>query len=367
MKQAGIDASQTYADGTLGAIEQAIQMKQEALKRLTNNDDYKKKLKEIEDLQKKADSITGKKTTTGGSQTNKDPFLEKLNKYKTEYQRFNKWVNSGDAILVQSAHKEFEKLLAEGATYIDYLKNQRDQILAVDVANRTKSQNKQLRQLNDAIAEETKATVLEAFNTELNEQLTNASTVLEMLKIIEQKRKELANDGTEVDNAKAESLDEAEKNTQEQLKEETEALLAEYASYVEQKRRLEEQFNNDVALLIRQREQATTDAERTQIDAAIQNRKNKYTNDVNGIGGIDYDAMLSEYGTFEQKKQAIIDEYEEKRKAAQAVGNTEMVEALNKAQAKALSKFALDELQAHPDWELMFGDLDEISTGNFKS
>ena len=157
-------------------------------------------------------------------------------------------------------------------------------------------------------------------------------------------------------------FDEAEKNTQEQLKEETEALLAEYASYVEQKRRLEEQFNNDVALLIRQREQATTDAERTQIDAAIQNRKNKYTNDVNGIGGIDYDAMLSEYGTFEQKKQAIIDEYEEKRKAAQAVGNTEMVEALNKAQAKALSKFALDELQAHPDWELMFGDLDEIST-----
>lgn len=349
MKQAGIDALQTCAEGTLGAIEQTIQVKQEALK-------------DIQELQKKADAITGKETTKGGSQTNKDPFLEKLNKYKTEYQRFNKWVNSGDAILVQSAHKEFEKLLGEGATYIDYLKNQRDQILAVDVANRTKAQNKQLRQLNDAIAEETKATVLEAFNTELNEQLTNASTVLEMLKIIEQKRKELANDGTEVDNAKAESLDEAEKNTQEQLKEETEALLAEYASYVEQKRRLEEQFNNDVALLMRQREQATTDAERANIDTAMQNRKNKYTDDVNGIGGIDYDAMLSEYGTFEQKKQAIIDEYEEKRKAAQAVGNTEMIEALNKAQAKALSKFALDELQAHPDWELMFGDLDEIST-----
>lgn len=361
MKNAGIDASKTYADGTLGAIEQAIQNKQEKLKELQiGSKVFVDTQKDIADLQKQLNQAQGRNNTP--NTTNKDPFLEKLNKYKTEYQRFNKWVNSGDAILVQSAHKEFEKLLAEGATYIDYLKNQRDQILALDVANRTKAQNKQLRQLNDAIAEETKATVLEAFNTELNEQLTNASTVLEMLKIIEQKRKELANDGTEVDNAKAESLDEAEKNTQEQLKEETEALLAEYASYVEQKRRLEEQFNNDVTLLIRQREQATTDAERTQIDAAIQNRKNKYTNDVNGIGGIDYDAMLSEYGTFEQKKQAIIDEYEEKRKAAQAVGNSEMVEALNKAQAEALSKFALDELQAHPDWELMFGDLDEIST-----
>lgn len=364
LKQAGIDASKTYADGTLGAIEQAIQMKQAALKNLTNNADYEAALKEIQDLQKQAEAITGKKTTGNGNNqtTNKDPFLEKLNKYKTEYQRFNKWVNSGDAILVQSAKAEFEKLLGEGATYIDYLKNQRDQILAIDVAARTKEQNKQLRQLNDAIAEETKATVLEAFNAELSEQLTNASTVLEMLKIIEQKRKELANDGTELDNAKAESLNDAEKNAQEQLQEETEALLAEYASYVEQKRQLEEQFNKDVALLMQKREKATTDAERAAVDAAIANREKKYTKDVNNIGGIDYDAMLAEYGTFEERKQAIIDKYEEQRKAAQAVGNTEMVEALDKAQAKALSKFALDELQAHPDWELMFGDLDEIST-----
>lgn len=361
MKNAGIDASKTYADGTLGAIEQAIQNKQEKLKELQiGSKDFVDTQKDIADLQKQLNQAQGRNNTP--NTTNKDPFLEKLNKYKTEYQRFNKWVNSGDAILVQSAHKEFEKLLGEGATYIDYLKNQRDQILSVDIANRTKAQNKQLRQLNDAIAEETKATVLETFNNELNEQLTNASTVIEMLKIIEKKREELAKDGTDLDNAKADALNDAEKDAQEQLKEETEALLVEYASYIEQKRRLEEQFNNDVALLMRQREQATTDAERSKIDAAIQNRKNKYTNDVNGIGGIDYDAMLSEYGTFEQKKQAIIDKYEEKRKAAQAVGNTEMVEALNKAQAEALSKFALNELQAHPDWELMFGDLDEIST-----
>lgn len=364
LKQAGIDASNTYKDGTLGAIEQAIQSKQAALKTLTNNADYKAAMQEIQNLQKQADAITGKKTTTGGSSTNKDPFLEKLNKYKAEYQRFNKWVNSGDSVLIQSANAEFQGLLAQGATYIDYLKNQRDQILSVDIANRTKEQNKQLRQLNDAIAEETKKTVLEAFNNELNEQLTNAQTVIEMLNIIDQKRKELEADskGTDLDNAKAESLDEAEKNAQEQLKQETETLLEEYASYVEQKRMLEEQFNNDIILLTRKREQATTDAERAEIDKAIQNRTNKYNKDVNNIGGVDYDALLAEYGNFEQRKQAIIDEYEEKRKAAQAAGNTEMVEALNKAQEQALSKFALGELQAHPDWELMFGDLDEIST-----
>lgn len=363
LKLAGIDATKTYADGTLGAIEQAIQVKQAALKNLTNHTDYEAALKEITNLQKQADAITGNKSGGGGGGgTPKDPFLDKLNKRKSEYQRFTKWLNSGDAILVQSANKEFEGLLKEGSTYIDYLKNQRDQILSIDVAKRTKAQNKQLRQLNDAIAEETKQTVLDAFNAELNEQLTNAKTTLEMLKIIEQKRKELSGDGTEVDNAKGEALDDAEKNAKEQLAEETEALLAEYASYAEQKRRIDEAYNRDYEILMAKRAQATTDAERAEIDAAIANRKQKRDGDVNNIGGVDYEALLAEYGTFEQRKQAIIDEYEEKRQAAQAAGNTEMVEALNKAQAEALSKFALDELQAHPDWELMFGDLDEVST-----
>lgn len=362
LKQAGIDATKTYADGTLGAIEQAIQVKQEALKNLTNNAEYKTAMQEIEKLQKQADAITGRKETTNKSTNTQDPFIEKLNKYRSEYQRFQKWVNSGDEVLVRSANQEFAKLLAEGATYIDYLKKQRDQILAVDVANRTKAQNKQLRQLNDAIAEETRTTVLEAFNEELNAQLTNARTVLDMLNIIEQKRKELSGDGTELDNAKAEALNEAEENAQDQLRQETESLLEEYASYVEQKRRLEQQFNDDVALMMREREKATTDAQRAEIDNAIQNRTNQYNKDVRNIGGVDYDAMLAEYGTFEERKQAIIDEYDEKRKAAQEAGNAEMVEAIDRAQAQALSKFALDELQAHPDWELMFGDLDEIST-----
>lgn len=364
LKEAGIAGTDTYEKGTLGAIEKAIQTEQEALKHLTNNDEYKAKMREIEKLQKQADAITGKKatTTTKTSTNTQDPFIEKLNKYKAEYQRFQKWVNSGDEVLVRSANQEFAKLLAEGATYIDYLKKQRDQILQIDVANRTKAQNKQLRQLNDAIAEETRTTVLEAFNEELNAQLTNARTVLDMLNIIEQKRKELSGDGTELDNAKADALNEAEENAQDQLRQETESLLEEYASYVEQKRRLEQQFNDDVALMMREREKATTDAQRAEIDNAIQNRTNQYNKDVRNIGGVDYDAMLAEYGTFEERKQAIIDDYDEKRRAAQEVGNTEMVEAIDRAQAQALSKFALDELQAHPDWELMFGDLDEIST-----
>lgn len=364
LEELGVDGAKQYDDGTMGALEQAIQNKQAKLKELQiGSKEFKDTQNSIADLQKQLDKAQGRNNTTTKTNTNtQDPFIEKLNKYRSEYQRFQKRVNSGDEVLVRSANQEFSKLLAEGATYIDYLKNQRDQILAVDVANRSKEQNKQLRQLNDAIAEETRTTVLEAFNEELNAQLTNARTVLDMLNIIEQKRKELSGDGTELDNAKADALNEAEENAQDQLRQETESLLEEYASYVEQKRRLEQQFNDDVALMMREREKATTDAQRAEIDNAIQNRTNQYNKDVRNIGGVDYDAMLAEYGTFEERKQAIIDDYDEKRRAAQEAGNTEMVEAIDRAQAQALSKFALDELQAHPDWELMFGDLDEIST-----
>lgn len=363
LEELGVDGAKQYDEGTMGALEQAIQNKQAKLKELQiDSKEFKETQNSIANLQKQLDKAQGRNDSTKNNSTTQDPFIEKLNRYKAEYQRFQKWVNSGDEVLVRSANQEFSKLLAEGATYIDYLKHQRDQILAVDVANRSKEQNKQLRQLNDAIAEETRTTVLEAFNEELNAQLTNARTVLDMLNIIEQKRKELSGDGTELDNAKADALNEAEENAQDQLRQETESLLEEYASYVEQKRRLEQQFNDDVALMMREREKATTDAQRAEIDNAIQNRTNQYNKDVRNIGGVDYDAMLAEYGTFEERKQAIIDDYDEKRRAAQEAGNTEMVEAIDRAQAQALSKFALDELQAHPDWELMFGDLDEIST-----
>lgn len=377
LKKAGIGATQTYTKGSLGAIEQAIQLKQEALKHLTNNDDYKKAMAEIEKLQKQADKITGKTTTSsgsgggsshhrssGGGGTKKDAFLEKLAKYKSEYSRFLKWVNSNDPIIQQAAKKEFDGLLKQGATYIDYLKNQRDIILQVDVANRSKTQNKQLRQLNDAIAEETKKTVLEAFNNELSDSLSNAKTVIEMLNVIEAKRKQLANDGTELANAEKEALDNAEKQAQEKAKQQTDALLTEYASFVEQKRRLEEQFNADMELLNRKRAKASTDAERAEIDQAIANRTKKYNTDTSKVG--DYDAILNQYGGYEQKKERIAEQYAERRRIAELNGNKDLLEKLAKAEQDELSKLQSDLIKNSGDWQNLFGNLDELTTKTIK-
>ncbi len=302
------------------------------------------------------------KLKKSGSSQSKDPFLDKLNNYKSEYARFAKWVNSGDDLLVKSANKEFSGLLKEGATYIDYLKKQRDEIISIDIAKRTQEQNKQLRQLMDAISEETKQTVLDSYNQELSEQLGNAESINEMLNIIEQRRQQLAGDGTELDNAKGDVLAKAEEKARAAAESEINALLSEYGSYVDKKRALEEQFYKDIKLLRFGAENANNEEERASYEEAIKNRTERFSKENRNVGGVDYDALIAEFGTFEEKKQAIIDEYAEKRKIAELEGNRSMMDALNNAQAQALSNLALDTLRSNPDWELMFGDLDKVTT-----
>lgn len=374
LQEASIESTQQYAEGSLGAIEQAIQLKQAALKNLTDNTAYKNALAELAELQEQANKITGNKTNqfktsgggSGGSGSKTDPFLDKLQKRKAEYQRFLKWVNSGDSVLIASANQEFAGLLAQGATYIDYLKKQRDQILSVDVAARSKEQNRQLRTLNDQIAEETKRTVLEQFNQELSEQLTNAKSVIEMLNIIERRRQELANDGTELDTGKKDILDDAEKDARKQAKEQTEALLEEFASYTDKRRAIEEQFNKDIEMLTRARNAATTDADRESIDAAIANRRRQYARDTEGTGDADYDKLAEQYTGYEQKRAAIAKKYDEQRRVAREHGDQEMLARIANAEQEELSKLSNEILTQSADWQLLFGNLEGLTTSTIE-
>lgn len=378
MTDAEILAADNYKAGTVAALEHLISVKQSLLKLVTNNDDYKTKMAEIVELQKQVDAITGNKTNqfkvsggsggggNGGSGVKTDPFLEKLQKRKAEYDRFLKWVNSGDSVLIASANQEFAGLLEQGATYIDYLRKQRDQILTVDVAARTKEQNKQLRTLNDQIAEETKRTVLEQFNQELSEQLTNAKSVIEMLNIIERRRQELAKDGTDIDNGKSDILDDAEKDARKQAKEQTEALLDEFASYTDKRRAIEEQFNKDMELLNRARAAATTDADRASVDAAIANRRRQHEKDTEGTGDANYDKLVEQYTGYEQKRAAIAKKYDEERRIAREHGDQAMLARIAAAEQEELSKLSNEILTQSADWQLLFGNLEGLTTSTIE-
>lgn len=367
LADAMIDTNEVVAV-SLGDLNQQIAAKREELLKSLDADTKKKVMGEIDALQKKADAITGTTNNRngGGGGAKTDPFLEKLQKRKTEYQRFLKWVNSGDEVLIASANQEFAGLLAQGATYIDYLKKQRDQILEVDVAARTKEQNKQLRTLNDQIAEETKRTVLEQFNQELSEQLTNAKSVIEMLNIIERRRQELAKDGTDIDNGKSDILDDAEKDARKQAKEQTEALLDEFASYTDKRRAIEEQFNKDMELLNRARAAATTDADRASVDAAIANRRRQYEKDTDGTGDADYDKLVEQYTGYEQKRAAIAKKYDEERRLAREHGDQEMLARIAHAEQDELSKLSNEILTQSADWQLLFGNLEGLTTSTIE-
>lgn len=367
LADAMIDTDEVVA-GSLGDLNQQIAAKREELLKSLDADTYKKVMGEIDALQKKADAITGTTTNRngGGSGTKTDPFLEKLQKRKAEYQRFLKWVNSGDSVLIASANQEFAGLLEQGATYIDYLRKQRDQILTVDVAARTKEQNKQLRTLNDQIAEETKRTVLEQFNQELSEQLTNAKSVIEMLNIIERRRQELAKDGTDIDNGKSDILDDAEKDARKQAKEQTEALLEEFASYTDKRRAIEEQFNKDMELLNRARAAATTDADRASVDAAIANRRRQHEKDTEGTGDANYDKLVEQYTGYEQKRAAIAKKYDEERRVAREHGDQAMLARIAAAEQEELSKLSNEILTQSADWQLLFGNLEGLTTSTIE-
>lgn len=364
LKNAGIQGAREYAAGTVGAIKQAIAQKEEALQNLKpNTKEYNDTVNEIARLRKQIET----KTSGGGgggstSGNTKDPFLEKLKARKEEYARFLKWINSGDAILVKAAETEFKGLLAEGATYIEYLKAQRDKILEIGVDQRTKEQNANLRTLNNAIAEETKKTVLDAFNEELSTQMANARSVLEVLSIIEQRRKDLENDTTELGREKADALDKAEKEALARQKQETDELLEQYAGYLDRKIKLEMEYNDDLKLLQQRRAAATTDAERASIDAAIGNRTAKYNKDMQSSGDADYDQLREQYQSYQDKVSEIRKKYEEQRRIATLHGDQEMLAKLAKAESDELSKLANEQLTSSIDWQRLFGNIDELST-----
>lgn len=363
MKQGGIQLIDEYSEGTIGAIEQAIAQKEQALKRLVpNSEDFKKQKAEIDALRKQLEDPNKRSERSSKAGEKKDPYLEMLNARRAKYEEFNKWVNSSDKTLAESARSEFAGLLREGASYLDYLQRQRTKLLSIAEGERTKAQNKQLSTLNSQIAQEAKGSVLEAFNNDLAVELGKAQSIIELLKIIQEKRKSLSNDGTDLDNSKRSSLDKAEQDALRKQQEQTQKLLEEYASHLDKKKKLEEAYNNDLALLEAQRLKATSEGERERIELAMQRRTLKYEQDSRGSGDEEYDSLLGEYQTYEQRKLDILEDFNRKRAKAQEHGNSELIEQLNKAQQDALSKLSLEMLKESPDWSRLFDNFEEIGT-----
>ncbi len=383
LKKGGIAAINDYADGTVGAIEQAISRKQEALKRLKpGSKEWRKANKEIAALQKQIS------TATPTSKNDKDPFLDMLEKRRAEYERYKTWVNSSNKDIQKAASTEFATLLKDGSSYKKFLENLQSKISLEPQNNQTA---KQLSAIRNELAELSKVTVLDAFNESLQKELDGADSVLKRLDIIAQKRNELANDGSDIDEDKKQALDDAEKNALQKQEEETQKLLDDYASYLDKKIKLDLEYSNDLALLEKARAKATTDEERRKIDAAKANRKARFDTDYNTLGSADYAQMLQSYQSFERKRLDITDSYEQKRKiAAEALAifehdltnatteeerkaalqrieaNKEMLREMNRQESRDNLNLNFEQLKMSPEYIRAFEDLDFASTETLK-
>ena len=191
---------------------------------------------------------------------------------------------------------------------------------------------------------------LERYKTDITRELDRARTVLDVLKTIDDRRRELKDDKSEVGKEKMKFLDDKQYDATKEAHRQQEALLRSYAAYYDRKIALDLKYNDDVALLDRRRLEATTEAEREQIDRAKEIRRAQYEKDKKTGGDDEYARMLKAYGSFEERKQAIIDEYEERRRRAREHDDTEME-----------AQLAAKELTGSDMWAQLFGNLDELT------
>lgn len=231
----------------------------------------------------------------------------------------------------------------------------------------SQDQEQILQKLNNAIATETKETVLAGFEKELKEQLSGAHSILEMLNILDEKRKALTGDGSDLDKGKSDIIKKQQEDVEQKAKDRTKALLSEYADYLGKKITFEANYAENSRLLNEQLAKAKTDDERRIALEALANLEKERKKYAKSSGNEDYDALVEEYKTYQQKCADISAQYDEKIALATQQNNEELVAKLQEAKNKALSSAALQELTDSGAWEQLFGNLDDLTTAQIQA
>ncbi len=356
LAQIGNQAGQVV-DGSVAAAEKELQRLQQLYKDAATDAERTRLARLIAAQQAEVDRLSYK---SGGGNREVDTYADMLAQRKALYERYLRWITSSDATVRAAAASEFAPLLAEGSSYLDYLERQRDAIAAKTAKTATDLKN--LSTLNDEIANVTHESVISAFDTQLQQELAQCRTISEMLALIERKRGELAGDNSDVDNAKAELLRTAEADTREQAREETRALLNEYASYLSEKLAFEESYARNRELLCRQAAEAATEAERRVAEVALAGLEAKRQEYERSSGNEQYDALLQEYQTYQEQQTAILEKYAEQRELAEQQGNAAMIAQINAKQQTELSNLAAQRLMASESWGQLFSDISRLST-----
>lgn len=355
LAQIGNQAGKIIA-GSVEAAEKELARLRELYKKAGSDKERASLKKQIEAQQKEVNRIS----LSSGSKKEKDPYLEMLTKRKEKYADYLKWVTSKDETLRMAANTEFATLLKEGTSYLDYLENKRADIQAK--ATKTTTDLKNLSTLNNEIAKTTKETVISDFDKKLQEELAACQTIGARLDLLEQRRKELSGDNSDVDNAKKDIIDDAKKDTLQQAKEETKQLLREYAGYLSDKLDFEESYAWKKQAITDKLAKATTSKDKQVAEAALAALEKKRAEYSKLTGNEQYDQLLQQYKTYQQQQTEIMKTYAAQRVEAEKQGNIAMIAQINAKEQAELSKLAASRLMASESWNQLFSDLSTLTT-----
>lgn len=351
--------SEQIAEGSIAALEKTISALKTKYKEAATDTERTALLKQIQEQEALLKKIDLTATDTGGDKE-KDPFTEKLEQRKKKYQEYANWLNSTNEDIRNSAKTEFAGLLADGESYEAYLKNLKRELEALP---ETADRNKKISIVSNELVSIEKDTYMDGYTKSLEKQISLADTLVEKLAIIADKRKELETDDSGLTKEKGAVLDTEQANIATQAQEDYAKAMRDYNDYLQSK------IDAELSYQTRRREleiaiEKETDAERkkileTQLKTLDTTQQLKQTTD--------YDALVEEYKTYQQKCADISAQYDEKIALATQQKNEELVAKLQEAKNKALSSAALQELTDSGAWEQLFGNLDDLTTAQIQA
>ena len=346
-------------EGSIAALEKTISALKTKYKEAATDTERTALLKQIQEQEALLKKIDLTATDTDGDKE-KDPFTEKLEQRKKKYQEYANWLNSTNEDIRNSAKTEFAGLLADGESYEAYLKNLKRELEALP---ETADRNKKISVVSNELVSIEKDTYMDGYTKSLEKQISLADTLVEKLAIIADKRKELETDDSGLTKEKGAVLDTEQANIATQAQEDYAKAMRDYNDYLQSK------IDAELSYQTRRREleiaiEKETDAERkkileTQLKTLDTTQQLKQTTD--------YDALVEEYKTYQQKCADISAQYDEKIALATQQKNEELVAKLQEAKNKALSSAALQELTDSGAWEQLFGNLDDLTTAQIQA
>lgn len=351
--------SEKIAEGSIAALEKTISALKTKYKEAATDTERTALLKQIQEQEALLKKIDLTATDTD-SDKEKDPFTEKLEQRKKKYQEYANWLNSTNEDIRNSAKTEFAGLLADGESYEAYLKNLKREL---ETLPETADRNKKISVVSNELVSIEKDTYMDGYTKSLEKQISLADTLVEKLAIIADKRKELETDDSGLTKEKGAVLDTEQANIATQAQEDYAKAMRDYNDYLQSK------IDAELSYQTRRREleiaiEKETDAERkkileTQLKTLDTTQQLKQTTD--------YDALVEEYKTYQQKCADISAQYDEKIALATEQKNEELVAKLQEAKNKALSSAALQELTDSGAWEQLFGNLDDLTTAQIQA